>query len=224
MTPLLTYHLTRPCGRATPFCRSCTNSFTIGSCAPTHCDVDPPSMICLTAKPGGDCTNCGKPVAIKLRDFVLPNFDAPNWDTSVFSGDYVLLPSDSISCDWYRTLPITYDEHPDRELPDCAWPIPCQLITTGTLRISLREFSPGEFTWHFICEMVRYTRATAAVPECDIEEGQDLPGINSYEYRGVDVVQSPKANCVTPFTMDQFHGGIEPPSGLLTLEFLEIQS
>jgi hypothetical protein len=60
MTPILTYTLTQQCGPSRPFCRPCTNSFTVQSCGPTHCEVEPPSQICLSARGPeiGECGHC----------------------------------------------------------------------------------------------------------------------------------------------------------------------
>ncbi len=46
------YSLTRNCGEFRPFCRQCTNSFTIKSCGPSHCEEEPPAVICVTPSVG----------------------------------------------------------------------------------------------------------------------------------------------------------------------------
>lgn len=74
MTPVITYTLTQQCGSSRPFCRPCSNSFTVQSCGPTHCEVEPPSQICV--EPGiefQECvtSNCGQPLQLILRDFVI---------------------------------------------------------------------------------------------------------------------------------------------------------
>lgn len=52
-TVIFRYYLTRNIGKFRPFCRYCTNSFTIESpCGPSHCEKEPPGLICLTPSVG----------------------------------------------------------------------------------------------------------------------------------------------------------------------------
>lgn len=47
---VLTYYLTGQCGNVRGFCRQCANSFTIFTCGPTQCDIEPEPKICLAPK------------------------------------------------------------------------------------------------------------------------------------------------------------------------------
>jgi hypothetical protein len=62
MTPVFSYHLSRPCGRSSTFRKNCTNSFTIGSCAASECETNPSSAICVEANRqsyiDGSCGAC----------------------------------------------------------------------------------------------------------------------------------------------------------------------
>lgn len=47
---VLTYYLENQCGNVRGFCRQCANSFTIYTCGPTQCDIEPEPKICLAPK------------------------------------------------------------------------------------------------------------------------------------------------------------------------------
>lgn len=59
MAVVLSYHLSRNCGRSAAMCRRCTNSFVVDSCGVLPCGAKPPSTVCLSAETNvcSDCKN-----------------------------------------------------------------------------------------------------------------------------------------------------------------------
>lgn len=129
MTPIFTYHPTRPCGRSSTFRRTCTNSFTIGSCAASECEVNPPSTICVAPQTGYSCAlqDCGTDIALIVRDFsfadgatvfaLYPGTDAAL--RAILDGDYLLLGDDLTECQWSGETAAFYGDDQDY-IGDCG--------------------------------------------------------------------------------------------------------
>lgn len=123
MTPIVTYTLTQQCGNSRPFCRPCTNSFTVKSCGPTHCDAEPPSVICLAPRMSTvECSpsGCDQPQQVILMGFVFSDtleggVDGNSGNPSLglnaiefggaamhvaFDGDWQLRNSEQTPCIW----------------------------------------------------------------------------------------------------------------------------
>jgi len=50
MAAVLTYHITRPCGRTADSCIECTTSYSVTDTAAINCTGTPPATVCVTPR------------------------------------------------------------------------------------------------------------------------------------------------------------------------------
>lgn len=208
MTPVLTYTLTQQCGTSRQFCRPCSNSFTVQSCGPTHCTVEPPSQICLAPAIGGGCagSTCVTPINLVIQQFVLSEtyFDAlfsGGFGAPVYPGtyedlrdawlqDYLLRPREStevipsFACEWFANTSSWLGD--ESEVLTLCGSIPFRYRYYNTFVARMRSSSSTTIElrlyFNFVIEKVA-TTTTACYDEGRVIEassGTDQAGITVF--------------------------------------------
>jgi hypothetical protein len=232
MSVALTYFLTDQCGGARPFCRLCTNSFSVTTCA-SVCTAGP-SVICL--KPTITAEIC--PACATSRLVLVSGFDpplpavygtGPLRDVGFFDawvGDWLLTNTPEEPCGWNVTLPefktAPYEtSHLSRCCDEgghsvvCTETITVQEVTTGEMHFG---WSLGnlQFQWVFRTHLIVVTGA-AGTPPCAYSTGDDLGIIEIYSSPLIPQASTDCDN--TPMTFNIR----TPPStaSYVTVEFLD---
>lgn len=217
MTPIFSYHPTRSCGRSSTFRRTCTNSFTIGSCGASECVANPPSTVCL--KPvltDGNCELCTARVAVLISDYTGLYQSADDWGW-VSGQQHLLLPIVSLDpnqCAWVKWFYLDRgEESVITNENTCGQPVNAKLVTSGDIRATL-GFIEGSWNIHEVIRNAWY--ATEDVPECGISVG-DFLEFTLFGGQTTNQTFPPFSGCTNPFP---FQWG--PGDFIKTISFLEL--
>jgi hypothetical protein len=185
MTVALTYYLKRQCGNIRPFCRKCTNTFKLNTCAPVC--TEGPITICLkpvipvtTTLCGGACGEDYPAQWIAVFGFA----DDRAYDVGILTVLSVVVPVPLLCI---RGL------YPDRPLPDYSQLLPSAIaydsITSGEFHSGIGDMTMSVIV-HYVKSGVPHTwesryasfTGTCEGPNVHVNFGSYIDGV----FQGLD--------------------------------------